>query len=50
MTKAEENELRVFERKVLRRIYDPLKKNSKWGIRHNSEIDKLYVKTEVVKE
>jgi hypothetical protein len=38
MTLTDENSLRIFERKVLRKIYDPLKENHRWRIRSNKEI------------
>jgi len=38
MTLADENSLQIFERKVLHRIYGPLKENQRWRIRTNQEI------------
>jgi hypothetical protein len=34
----EERALAVFERKILRRIYGPVKENESWGIRRNDEL------------
>jgi hypothetical protein len=33
----EERALAVFERKILRKIYGPVKKNELWRIRRNDE-------------
>ena len=38
---ADENHLHVFEKKVIRRIYDPICVNGDLRIRSNKEIDKL---------
>ena len=37
LTMEEERALGVFERKILRKIYGPVKKNELWRIRRNDE-------------
>lgn len=39
MSVADEKVLRTFERKILRRIYGPIKENKGWRIRTNNEIE-----------
>jgi hypothetical protein len=41
VTAAEENALRRFERKVLRKIYGPVVDKGVWRIRYNNELCKL---------
>ncbi|KAJ4448641.1 hypothetical protein ANN_00031 [Periplaneta americana] len=43
LTKGEEDLLRCFERKILRRIYGPVYENNEWQIRYNEEINQLKV-------
>jgi len=41
---AEENiiqKMLIFDRKILRRIFGPMKENKIWGIKSNEELDKL---------
>jgi hypothetical protein len=38
LTDTEENALRGFKRKVLRKIYGPVMDNGAWQIRYNSEL------------
>jgi hypothetical protein len=38
LTMEEERALVVFERKILRRIYGPVKENESWRIRLNDEL------------
>jgi hypothetical protein len=38
---AEENSLRMFERKLIRRIYGPVMENNVWRIRYNEELNTL---------
>jgi len=35
----EETALAVFERKILRKIYGPVKENELWRIRQNNELE-----------
>ena len=41
LSKEDENTLRIFERKVIRRIYGPVIENNTWRIRSISEINKI---------
>jgi hypothetical protein len=41
MTTDDENALRSFERKILRRIYDPVQDQVGWRIRYNQELSEL---------
>jgi hypothetical protein len=40
-TESELQKLLIFERKFLRKIYDPVKHRNNWRIRTNSELDTL---------
>jgi hypothetical protein len=46
--KKDENMLRIFERRMLRRIYGPIKENCIWRSRYNHEIHKLYNEPDIV--
>jgi hypothetical protein len=37
----EEKALAVFERKILRKIYGPVKENELWSIRRNDELEAI---------
>jgi hypothetical protein len=39
---SDEKALAVFEKKVLRSIYGPIKDNNEWRIRYNYELWALY--------
>jgi hypothetical protein len=41
MSTADENTLRVFERKVVRMIYDPVREGDRWRIRFNREMEEI---------
>ncbi|KAE9521507.1 hypothetical protein AGLY_018106 [Aphis glycines] len=50
--KSDESKLRVFERKILRRIYEPCRdlQTGEWRKRHNEELHHLYNRPYIVKE
>jgi hypothetical protein len=41
MKKEDGNILRRFERKIIRRIYGPVRQGREWRIRNNEEIDNM---------
>jgi hypothetical protein len=41
MKKEDENILRRFERKIIRRIYGPVRQEREWRTRNNEEIDSI---------
>ena len=41
LTMEEETALAVFERKILRKIYGPVKENELWIIRRNDELEAI---------
>jgi len=41
LTTKDENNLHIFERQILRKIFGPVNIDSIWRIRNNLEIDKL---------
>jgi hypothetical protein len=49
LTAAEENALRRFERKVLRKIYGPVLDKGVWRIRYNNELCKLLGGEDIVR-
>jgi hypothetical protein len=57
LTAKDENNLRIFERQILRKIFGPVNIDSIWRIRNNMETDKLtegadivrYIKTQRIK-
>jgi hypothetical protein len=49
LTVAEENALRMFERKIIRRIYGPVMENNVWRIRYNEEINTLLKGEDIVR-
>jgi hypothetical protein len=49
LTKGDEEKLRIFERKVLRRIYRPTREKEEWRIKYNHELYDLYKNPEIVK-
>jgi len=40
LTKSDENVLRIFERKILRKIYGPIQEADIWRIRDNEELNR----------
>jgi hypothetical protein len=49
LTKKDELQLAVFERKVLRKIFDPIRDTDQWRRRYNKELCQLYAEPEIVK-
>jgi hypothetical protein len=49
LTATEENALRRFERKVLRKIYGPVVNKGIWRIRYNNEMCKLMGREDIVR-
>ncbi|KAJ4437401.1 hypothetical protein ANN_17545 [Periplaneta americana] len=47
--KNDENALRIFERKIIRRIYGPIFEAGEWRIRSNTEIDQILKAEDLVK-
>jgi hypothetical protein len=43
LTAKDENNLCIFERKILRKIFGPVNIDNVWRIRNNMEIDNLIV-------
>ena len=41
LTAKDENNLRIFERQILRKIFGPVNTDNIWRMRNNMEIDKL---------
>lgn len=41
LSHSDENALRIFERKIIRKIYGPVCENGIWRVRSNLEIDKI---------
>jgi uncharacterized membrane protein len=49
MTVTEQNRLRVFERRVLRKIYGPtIDKDGTWRIKTNEELENLIKKKKIL--
>ena len=49
VTAKDENNLRIFERQILRKIFGPVNIDSVWRIRNNTEIDELIEGTDIVR-
>lgn len=49
MTQNQEQLLRIFERRILRGIFGPVKEKNVWRRRYNFEIDRLYGEPDIVK-
>jgi hypothetical protein len=49
MKNEDENILRIFERKIIRRIYGPVRQGRERRIRNNEEIDNIIRKKDIVR-
>jgi hypothetical protein len=49
LTKSDENLLRIFERKILRKIYGPIQEGDTWRIRNNEELNRFIKREDIVK-
>ena len=49
LTAKDENNLRIFERQILRKIFGPVNINNIWRIRNNMETDKLIEVADIVR-
>ena len=49
LTKSDENLLRIFERKILRKIYGPIQEGDMWRIRDNEELNRSINGKDIVK-
>jgi hypothetical protein len=49
LTKAVEEKLRTFERRILRKIYGPTCENGVWRIKYNDELYGLYKDLDIVR-
>jgi hypothetical protein len=49
LTKKDELQLAVFERKVLRKVFGPIQDTDQWRRRYNKELYQLYVEPNIVK-
>ena len=48
MSKVDELHLRVFKRKILRRIYGPICEEALWRSRYNEELYRLFDEADLV--
>jgi hypothetical protein len=49
MKKEDENILRRFEKKIIRRIYGPVRQGMEWRTKYNEEIDNILRKQDIVR-
>jgi hypothetical protein len=49
LTKSDENLLRIFERKILRKIYGPIQEGDTWRITNNEELNRCINGEDIVK-
>ena len=50
LTSRNKQQLRIFERKILRKIFDPVQdENGIWGIRKNHELNELIGNADIVR-
>jgi hypothetical protein len=48
LSKGDENRLVAFERRILRKIYGPVKEKDTWQARYNRELYEVYQELDVV--
>lgn len=46
--KNDGNTLKIFEHKIFRKIFGPIKENNQWRIRMNFELNQLYNDTKLI--
>jgi hypothetical protein len=49
LTAKDENNLRIFERQILRKIFGPVNTDNVWRIQNNMEIDELIESADIVR-
>jgi hypothetical protein len=49
LAKADEEKLKTFKRRILRRIYGPICENGVWRIKYNNELYSLYKDLDIVR-
>ena len=49
LTAKDENNVRIFERQILRKIFGPVNTDSIWRMRNNVETDKLIEGVDIVR-
>jgi hypothetical protein len=49
LTAKDENNLRIFERQILRKMFGPVNIDNVWRIRNNMDIDKLIESADIVR-
>jgi hypothetical protein len=49
LKKSDENSLRIFERKILRKIYGPVQEGDTWIIRYYEELNRFIKREDIVK-
>jgi hypothetical protein len=49
LTRKDVSTLQIFERRIFRRIYGPIRENGIWRLRYNHELYKLYNEPDIVK-
>jgi hypothetical protein len=49
LSRKDKNMLRIFERRILRKIYGPIEENSIWRSRYDHELYELYNELDITK-
>jgi hypothetical protein len=49
LTKADKEKLRIFEKRILRRMHGPTFENGVWRIKYNDELCSLYKDLDIVR-